>query len=138
MPGSRARREDRASAQHPVGHGRLSADSATLVLDQGEYADAATEARPTPAPGEAGRKRPRKDPEADRPTVPVGSAVTVAPLAMEGFELPPLTMLARSTHTAAAHQATDKELRALADKIVRTLMTFEIPAESSTGRPGPP
>jgi S-DNA-T family DNA segregation ATPase FtsK/SpoIIIE len=143
--GIAARREGRAAlAERPAGRGRSKAEQATLVLDDAPYVDAgAAAAGPavTPAPDEdenpgRGRKRARKDPEADRPTVPVGS-VTVAPLAMEGFELPPLSMLARSSQTAAAHQASDKELRALADKIVRTLVTFEIPAEVVNWTAGP-
>ncbi|MHB9003801.1 MAG: DNA translocase FtsK 4TM domain-containing protein, partial [Coriobacteriia bacterium] len=50
------------------------------------------------------------DPEARKGTIPTPS--TVAPRAMEGFELPPLDMLARTSEAGAAkHRATDKELK---------------------------
>jgi S-DNA-T family DNA segregation ATPase FtsK/SpoIIIE len=86
----------------------------------------------------AGVRRPREgaqDPEAARKTVPTAKAV--APRAMEGFELPPLTMLSRASESAAKHKASDTELRATAGAIAETLGTFDIPARVVTWVAGP-
>lgn len=66
------------------------------------------------------------DPEAMRKTVPV--AKSVAPRAMEGFELPPFNVLQCTSESAARHKASDNELRATATVIAETLATFDIPA----------
>ena len=47
---------------------------------------------------------------------------------MEGFELPELGMLAKTTESASAHKSSDTELRATAISIAETLATFDIPA----------
>ena len=85
--------------------------------------------------GRAPSRRRSADPEATRSTLPATGMV--APLAMEGFELPPLALLTRSPHTAAAHRATEKELAALASQIESTLGTFDIPSEVTGWTPGP-
>lgn len=66
------------------------------------------------------------DPEEARKTAPVSK--TVSPRAMEGFELPPMSMLVRTTESSAMHKASDNELRATAAIIGETLATFDIPA----------
>jgi S-DNA-T family DNA segregation ATPase FtsK/SpoIIIE len=67
------------------------------------------------------------DPEAGRKTVPTPR--TVAPRALEGFVLPPLTMLNKTAaSTASAHKASDTEQRSTANAIAETLATFDIPA----------
>lgn len=80
-------------------------------------------------------RKPSEDPEAARRTVPV--AKTVAPRAMEGFELPTLDVLKRTTESAAKHKATDNELRATAHVIADTLATFDIPARVVSWVAGP-
>jgi len=66
------------------------------------------------------------DPEAGRKTVPTPKSV--APRAMEGFELPSLDLLTRTSETAAKHKASETELRSTAGVISDTLATFDIPA----------
>ena len=86
----------------------------------------------------ASRSRDRgtsSDPESRRRTVP--SPAAVAPRAMEGFELPALTMLSRTSETASHHRSTDKELKAMARLIEDTLATFDIPATVHDWVPGP-
>ena len=82
----------------------------------------------------ARRTRPVADPEASRPTLP---KQPVAPRALEGFELPPLAMLLRSSETAAIHKASEKELRHTAGIIEQTLATFDIPSRVVNWIPGP-
>lgn len=87
-------------------------------------------------PGRDARdKTPRQDPQSDRRTAPTPKAV--APRAMEGFELPPLTLLTRTSESAARHQTTDTELRTTAGAIVETLATFDIPARVVSWTAGP-
>jgi S-DNA-T family DNA segregation ATPase FtsK/SpoIIIE len=74
------------------------------------------------------------DPEAARPTMPVQHH---APRPLEGFELPAMTLLARAPQTAAAHRATEKELRATATLIEQTLATFDIPSRVVAWIAGP-
>jgi len=81
------------------------------------------------------RRTPAADPEAARKTAPVPK--TVAPRAMEGFELPAMTILKRTTESAARHKATDNELRATANVISDTLATFDIPARVVSWMAGP-
>ncbi len=73
-------------------------------------------------------ERPRRgpDPEAARPTVPTHQVA--APRALEGFELPSLSTLAKSPQTAAASRAGEKELKNTAALIEQTLATFDISA----------
>lgn len=66
------------------------------------------------------------DPEAARKTVPTPRSVS--PRAMEGFELPALTVLSKTTESAAKHKTSDTELRSTAQAIAETLATFDIPA----------
>lgn len=76
------------------------------------------------------------DPEARKGTMPTPSAV--APRAMEGFELPPLAMLARTSEAGAAkHRASDKELKNTGMIIEETLGTFDIPSRVVDWIPGP-
>lgn len=75
------------------------------------------------------------DPEAARPTIP--TAGMSAPRALEGFELPALSMLQRSPQNAAAHRAGEKELKGTAGLIEQTLATFDIPARVVDWIPGP-
>lgn len=75
-------------------------------------------------PAEKPRRGP--DPEAARPTVPT-SHVT-APRALEGFELPSMSMLAKSPQSAAGNRASEKELKATGALIEATLATFDITA----------
>ena len=87
-----------------------------------------------PMPG-ARSRRPKADAEASRPTLP--TTVSVAPRALEGYELPPLSGLARNAESAAAHRTSDKELRATATQIEQTFATFDIPARVVNWIPGP-
>jgi S-DNA-T family DNA segregation ATPase FtsK/SpoIIIE len=91
----------------------------------GEFVAGSAEAQP----------RARRDPEADRRTMP--SARAVAPRRLDGFTLPPLSMLTMSPSAAAGSKATDKELRATAQLIEQTLATFDIPARVETWVAGP-
>ena len=83
----------------------------------------------------AEKRRRGPDPEAARPTVPT-SHVT-APRALEGFELPSMTVLTRSPHTAAASRADEKELKATGTLIEQTLATFDISARVVSWISGP-
>ncbi len=73
-------------------------------------------------------EKPRRgsDPEAARPTVPT-SHVT-APRALEGFELPSISMLVKSPQNAAGNRASEKELKNTGALIEATLATFDISA----------
>jgi S-DNA-T family DNA segregation ATPase FtsK/SpoIIIE len=86
------------------------------------------------APSRAARKSGR-DPEERRKTVPAPRSV--APRAMDGFDLPPLATLRRTTEPAGKHRASDKELRATATLIEDTLATFDVPARVVAWIPGP-
>jgi S-DNA-T family DNA segregation ATPase FtsK/SpoIIIE len=78
--------------------------------------------------------RPR-DPEAERRTIPTVRAVP--PRKLDGFVLPPLSMLKTSPQAPAGSKATDKELRSTAQLIESTLATFDIPARVETWVAGP-
>ncbi len=78
------------------------------------------------APAARRRRGDAPDPEAARKTVP--TTRSVSPRAMEGFVLPALTLLSRTTESAAKHKTSDTELRATAQAIADTLATFDIPA----------
>lgn len=75
------------------------------------------------------------DPQASRPTLP--APASVAPRALEGFELPGLAKLTRTPDSAAAHRASEKELRHTASLIEQTFATFDIPARVVNWIPGP-
>jgi S-DNA-T family DNA segregation ATPase FtsK/SpoIIIE len=59
------------------------------------------------------------------------------PRAMEGFALPPLSMLTRTSESASKHRASDNELRTTAEAITETLATFDIPARVVSWTAGP-
>jgi S-DNA-T family DNA segregation ATPase FtsK/SpoIIIE len=75
------------------------------------------------------------DPEAARKTVPTPR--TVSPRAMEGFVLPALSLLSRTSESAAKHKTSDTELRTTALAIAETLATFDIPARVVAWVAGP-
>ncbi|MDA3937507.1 MAG: DNA translocase FtsK 4TM domain-containing protein [Actinomycetota bacterium] len=77
----------------------------------------------------------KSDPEAHRKTVPTPRVV--APKAMEGFELPSMTSLLRSSHSASRNRSTDRELKTIGARIEETLATFDIPAKVVAWIPGP-
>ena len=82
------------------------------------------------------RRKGEPDPEAAAATVPAAPAV--APRAMEGFELPPLQLLAHSPASTPRH--TDRPRRSCANSPAsscNTLATFDIPAEVVGWTPGP-
>ncbi|HSK46657.1 MAG TPA: DNA translocase FtsK 4TM domain-containing protein [Coriobacteriia bacterium] len=81
------------------------------------------------------QKREPADPESGRKTVPVPKAV--APRAMEGFELPPFSVLQQTSESAAKHKASDNELRSTAAVIAETLGNFDIPARVVAWIAGP-
>lgn len=86
-------------------------------------------------PAARGAKRRGQDPEVSKPTLP--APASVAPRALEGFELPPLASLVRTPETAAAHKASEKELRHTAGLIEQTFATFDIIARVVNWIPGP-
>ncbi len=92
-------------------------------------------ARSRPVSGRIRSKNPAEDPEVRRQTVPTPR--TSAPKAMEGFELPATTLLARSPESASRHRATEKELTTTARVIEETLATFDIPSKVVGWIPGP-
>ncbi len=75
------------------------------------------------------------DPEVSKPTMPAHASV--APRALEGFELPALGMLARTPESAASHKASEKELRHTAGLIEQTFATFDIMARVVSWIAGP-
>lgn len=88
--------------------------------------------RPAPRPR---AETPATDPESRRKTQP--TVKPAAPRLTDGFELPQLQLLELSDEPAAAHRATDKELRDTADIIEATLATFDITARVVGWVPGP-
>ena len=103
----------------PAAAGGVSADSA------GETTALAARKRRAETP----------DPEAARKTVP--TTRSVSPRAMEGFVLPALTLLARTSESAAKHRTSDTELKNTAAAIAETLATFDIPARVVSWVAGP-
>jgi len=118
-PAARSARapKERAARTAPLGH------------DEDEPAGSKTAVLPMRS------RTPAADPEAARKTTPVPK--TVAPRAMEGFELPALQILKKTSESAARHKATDNELRATAHVIADTLATFDIPARVVSWVAGP-
>jgi S-DNA-T family DNA segregation ATPase FtsK/SpoIIIE len=92
-------------------------------------ADVAFDSTPEPA------ARKGRDPEAERRTIPTPRAV--APRKLDGFVLPPLTMLKQTPANVSGSRATDKELRGTAQLIESTLATFDIPARVEAWVAGP-
>ncbi len=76
-----------------------------------------------------------RDPESDRRTVP--TTHVVAPRKLDGFVLPPLTLLGTTPGSASTSRATDKELRSTAQLIEQTFATFDIPARVEAWVAGP-
>lgn len=107
---------------------RRSPEQPTLPLADAERDRAAVE-----APSNA--KRRRTDPEARRVTVP--TTAVVAPRPAQGFELPPMGLLKRSSTSAGVHRANERELKTTAQVIEQTLATFDIPARVVDWIPGP-
>jgi len=83
----------------------------------------------------AAPSRARRDPEAERRTLPTPRVAT--PRRTEGFELPSVSMLRTTPASAAGARASDKELKATATLIEQTLATFDIPARVENWIPGP-
>lgn len=113
--------EPRSRSRERAGH--------TVPLEEFD-AEPPARARPVRGP-----RAPAADPEMSRKTEPAPQAA--APKAMEGFELPPFTMLQRSPESASRHKATEKELTSTARLIEETLATFDIPASVVGWIPGP-
>jgi S-DNA-T family DNA segregation ATPase FtsK/SpoIIIE len=80
------------------------------------------------------RSKKREDPESRRETLPTTEVVT--PRAREGFDLPPQSLL-RRTGNRNAEKASEKDLRATADVIEQTLLTFDIPSSVVAWTAGP-
>lgn len=98
-----------------------------------------TDVAEEPAGKRAARSRVRaveaEDPQAQRQTVPTPPVAT--PRKMEGFELPPASILKRQTESVSKHRATDREMEATAAMIEETLDTFDIPSTVKSWVPGP-
>jgi len=73
--------------------------------------------------------------DALKPTVPTHASL--APRALEGFELPPVATLKRTPESAASHRASEKELRSTAELIEQTFAQFDIPSRCVGWVPGP-
>lgn len=118
------------SPQEPTGRTRA---RAPRTVPLAEYEPT----RPVPGGPQGARltRRPGDDPERRRKTEPAPRAT--APKAMEGFELPTPTLLARSAESAARHKTTERELTATARLIEETLATFDISATVVGWVPGP-
>ncbi len=82
-----------------------------------------------------GRKRKATDPEARRPTLPTD--VTATPSRTTDFELPPASILLKTSAGSGKHETTDKELKSTAAVIEDTLSTFDIPCKVVGWVPGP-
>ncbi len=79
--------------------------------------------------------RPVRDPEVDRRTVP--TTHIVAPRKLDGFVLPPVSLLKISPGSASGSRVTEKELRTTAQLIEQTLATFDVPARVESWVAGP-
>jgi S-DNA-T family DNA segregation ATPase FtsK/SpoIIIE len=91
-----------------------------------------------PEPSQVPKSRASKrasDPQVSKPTLPTPSSL--APRALEGFELPSAALLSRTPESAASHKASEKELRHTAGLIEQTFATFDIPARVVNWIPGP-
>lgn len=110
------------------------ARSKTLPIEDGDFEQAPAEKAPAVRRGRSARAE-NADPEAARKTAPTPAAV--GPRAMEGFELPALTILEKTKESASGHKASDNELRSTAAVITETLATFDIPARVVSWVAGP-
>lgn len=124
----------REPAEEPVTPRKNRTRAANRTLPLQELDEPFPDDAPSARPASAAERRARLDPERGRATVPT---VRAAPKAMEGFELPPGTLLLRSPATASEHRATERELRNTAAVVETTLGTFEIPAKVAGWIPGP-
>lgn len=116
----------------PAGRRRAAKTTPLQDFEDEDRLEPMTPVRPTERP-KRGAKTP--DPQASRPTLP--APASVAPRALEGFELPGLAKLNRTPDSAAAHRASEKELRHTAGLIEQTFATFDIPARVVNWIPGP-
>jgi DNA segregation ATPase FtsK/SpoIIIE, S-DNA-T family len=91
--------------------------------------------KPARRNGKAATPAPADDPEMRRKTEPAPRAT--APKAMEGFELPKMSLLTRSPESTSRHRATERELTSTARLIEETLATFDVPATVVNWIPGP-
>jgi DNA segregation ATPase FtsK/SpoIIIE, S-DNA-T family len=91
--------------------------------------------KPARRSGKAATPEPADDPEMRRKTEPAPRAT--APKAMEGFELPKMSLLTRSPESTSRHRATERELTSTARLIEETLATFDVPATVVNWIPGP-
>jgi len=107
----------------------------TVPLDDLDDAALPEIARSRPAARSRSSKNSPPDPEQRKKTVPTPRAV--APRAMEGFELPSSSLLAKTSESASKHRSTDKELKGVARLIEDTLATFDIPATVQNWIAGP-
>lgn len=120
-----ARSEDDLGVTEPPARRR-----AAKTMPLADFDDESPAPRVTPE----GARTAKTGREAARPTVPIAHH---APRPLEGFELPTMTMLATSPQTAAAHRASEKELRGTATLIEQTLATFDIPSRVVAWIAGP-
>ncbi len=103
----------------------------TVPLDEFAEQEATERAENKPS-----RKRSsRPDPEANKPTMPTTRAV--APRKLEGFELPPVSVLKRSPESTASNRANERDLKHTAGVIEQTLATFDISARVVSWISGP-
>lgn len=116
----------------PTGRRRAAKTVPLQDFEAEDRLETVTSSRPAERP-RRGAKTP--DPQASRPTLP--APASVAPRALEGFELPGLAKLTRTPDSAAAHRASEKELRHTASLIEQTFATFDIPARVVNWIPGP-
>jgi len=116
-------------AQLPPGRRRA---AKTMPLE--EFNEQLDIPEPSPAPRSLTSRR-ASDPQLAKPTLPTPSSV--APRALEGFELPSVALLSRTPESAASHKASEKELRHTAGLIEQTFATFDIPARVVNWIPGP-
>ena len=126
------------SADEPPARSGRARAPRTIPLASGDEDGAAVSAAAAHTIALPGRKRREDaaDPEAARKTVP--TARSVAPRALEGFVLPGLKLLSRtSMESAAKHRTSDTELKATAKAIAETLATFDIPARVVAWIAGP-
>jgi S-DNA-T family DNA segregation ATPase FtsK/SpoIIIE len=117
------------STQLPPGRRRA---AKTMPLE--EFNEQLDIPEPSPASGSRASKG-ASDPQLAKPTLPTPSSV--APRALEGFELPSVALLSRTPESAASHKASEKELRHTAGLIEQTFATFDIPARVVNWIPGP-
>jgi DNA segregation ATPase FtsK/SpoIIIE, S-DNA-T family len=108
----------------------------TVPLVEGDIDESAAQAQAADLGVIRRKVKEKADPEAARKTVP--NIRAVAPRALEGFVLPPLTLLERTASAGAhAHKTSEAELRNTAQAIVDTLGTFDVPARAAGWTAGP-